>query len=137
MKLMVAAISNHLHFDLYDLDVGDVGSNTELWKVLVRMKNRSILLVEDVDCDLTTAPWRDMNGEGPDGSSPASKNHKVSLSGLLNMVDGLWSSSGHERILIFTTNHKDRLSGWTWRCSGHRPDGHARLHGLLRIEYYA
>ena len=25
------------------------------------------------------------------------------------MVDGLWSSSGHERILIFTTNHKDRL----------------------------
>lgn len=25
------------------------------------------------------------------------------------MVDGLWSSSGHERILIFTTNHVDRL----------------------------
>lgn len=34
---------------------------------------------------------------------------QVTLSGLLNMVDGLWSSSGHERILIFTTNHKDRL----------------------------
>jgi SpoVK/Ycf46/Vps4 family AAA+-type ATPase len=25
------------------------------------------------------------------------------------MVDGLWSSSGHERIPIFTTNHMDRL----------------------------
>ena len=34
---------------------------------------------------------------------------QVTLSGLLNMVDGLWSSSGHERILIFTTNHMDRL----------------------------
>jgi hypothetical protein len=34
---------------------------------------------------------------------------QVTLSGLLNMVDGLWSSSGQERILIFTTNHKDRL----------------------------
>jgi chaperone BCS1 len=34
---------------------------------------------------------------------------QVTLSGLLNMVDGLWSSSGHERILIFTTTHVDRL----------------------------
>lgn len=34
---------------------------------------------------------------------------QVTLSGLLNMVDGLWSCSGHERILIFTTNHMDRL----------------------------
>ncbi|XP_047060851.1 AAA-ATPase At3g50940-like [Lolium rigidum] len=106
---LVAAISNHLHFDVYDLDIGGVRSNTELRKLLIRMKNRSILLVEDVDCALTTAPRRDANGEGPDGSSPASKNHKVTLSGLLNMVDGLWSSSGQERILIFTTNHKDRL----------------------------
>jgi len=106
---LVAAISNHLHFDVYDLDVGGVRSNTELRKLLIRMKNRSILLVEDVDCAVTTAPRREANGEGPDGSNPPSKNHKVTLSGLLNMVDGLWSSSGHERILIFTTNHKDRL----------------------------
>ena len=25
------------------------------------------------------------------------------------MIDGLWSSSGAERIIVFTTNHKDRL----------------------------
>ncbi|CAM0881864.1 unnamed protein product [Alopecurus aequalis] len=106
---LVAAISNHLHFDVYDLDVGGVRSNIELRKLLIRMKNRSILLVEDVDCALTTAPRRGANGEGPGGSTSASKNHKVTLSGLLNMVDGLWSSSGQERILIFTTNHKDRL----------------------------
>jgi hypothetical protein len=75
---LVAAISNHLHFDVYDLDIGGVRSNTELRKLLIRMKNRSILLIEDVDCALTTAPRRDANGGGPDGSSPASKNHKVS-----------------------------------------------------------
>ncbi|CAH2060674.1 unnamed protein product [Thlaspi arvense] len=34
---------------------------------------------------------------------------QVSLSGLLNFVDGLWSSCGEERILIFTTNHKEKL----------------------------
>ncbi|PUZ55634.1 hypothetical protein GQ55_5G228200 [Panicum hallii var. hallii] len=105
---LVAAISNHLHFDVYDLDLGAVRSNTELRKLLIRMKNRSILLVEDVDCALAAAPRREADG-GSDGSIPASKHHKVTLSGLLNMVDGLWSSSGHERILIFTTNHMDRL----------------------------
>lgn len=34
---------------------------------------------------------------------------QITLSGLLNFIDGLWSSCGDERIIIFTTNHKDRL----------------------------
>jgi SpoVK/Ycf46/Vps4 family AAA+-type ATPase len=33
----------------------------------------------------------------------------LTLSGLLNFIDGLWSSCGDERIIVFTTNHKDRL----------------------------
>jgi len=33
----------------------------------------------------------------------------VTLSGLLNFIDGLWSTSGEERIIVFTTNYKDRL----------------------------
>jgi mitochondrial chaperone BCS1 len=28
---------------------------------------------------------------------------------LLNFVDGLWSTSGEERIIVFTTNYKERL----------------------------
>lgn len=31
------------------------------------------------------------------------------MSGLLNFIDGLWSSCGDERIIVFTTNHKDKL----------------------------
>ncbi|XP_033145260.1 AAA-ATPase At1g43910-like [Brassica rapa] len=34
---------------------------------------------------------------------------QISLSGLLNFVDGLWSSCGEEKIIIFTTNHKEKL----------------------------
>lgn len=34
---------------------------------------------------------------------------KVTLSGLLNFIDGLWSTCGDERIMICTTNHKQRL----------------------------
>lgn len=34
---------------------------------------------------------------------------QITLSGLLNFVDGLWSSCGDGRILVMTTNHKDRI----------------------------
>ena len=34
---------------------------------------------------------------------------QFSLSGLLNIIDGLWSSCGEERIIVFTTNDKDKL----------------------------
>lgn len=37
------------------------------------------------------------------------QNLQLTLSGLLNFIDGLWSSCGDERIIVFTTNHKDRL----------------------------
>ena len=33
----------------------------------------------------------------------------MTLSGLLNFIDGLWSSCGDERIIIFTTNYKEKL----------------------------
>ena len=34
---------------------------------------------------------------------------KVTLSGVLNFIDGLWSACGVERIIVFTTNHVDKL----------------------------
>ncbi|MBO8589814.1 AAA family ATPase, partial [Staphylococcus aureus] len=34
---------------------------------------------------------------------------KVTLSGLLNFIDGLWSACGGERLIIFTTNHVEKL----------------------------
>ncbi|KAI3704540.1 hypothetical protein L1987_74763 [Smallanthus sonchifolius] len=35
--------------------------------------------------------------------------HRVTLSGFLNFIDGLWSSCGDEKIIIFTTNRKEKL----------------------------
>lgn len=34
---------------------------------------------------------------------------QITLSGLLNFIDGLWSNCGDERIIVFTTNHKEKL----------------------------
>ncbi|KAJ6407055.1 hypothetical protein OIU84_010550 [Salix udensis] len=35
--------------------------------------------------------------------------NSITLSGLLNFTDGLWSCCGSERIFVFTTNHIDKL----------------------------
>ncbi|KAK3125166.1 hypothetical protein QOZ80_7BG0601150 [Eleusine coracana subsp. coracana] len=111
---LVAAMANHLRFDLYDLDLSEVLSNSYLQKLLSRISDNSILVIEDIDCCFSTASRdkdKDQAGGGDDGSSPAPGNmkQKITLSGLLNFIDGLWTTSGEERIVIFTTNYKDRL----------------------------
>jgi mitochondrial chaperone BCS1 len=101
---LVAAISNHLRFDVYDLDIGSVRSNTELRKLLIRMRNRSILLVEDVDCALETAP-RTGDAGGSEESSLASKNREV-------------SHSVHTRILkIHSTKQGAVHSQYIWKVT--------------------
>ncbi|KAL6641051.1 hypothetical protein ACP70R_019232 [Stipagrostis hirtigluma subsp. patula] len=107
---LVAAMANHLRFDIYDLELTAVSSNAELRRLLIGMSNRSILVVEDIDCTMELKQREE--GEGFDKSNSTEGNKgedKVTLSGLLNFVDGLWSTCGEERIIVFTTNYKDRL----------------------------
>lgn len=49
---LVAAMANYLNFDVYDLELTDVRSNSELRKMLISTANRSILVVEDIDCSI-------------------------------------------------------------------------------------
>ncbi|KAL1195502.1 AAA-ATPase [Cardamine amara subsp. amara] len=103
---LVAAMANYLKFDIYDLQLASVQGDADLRRLLLATNNSSILLVEDIDCsvDLPTRlqPATMIRG-APQGSTP------LTLSGLLNCIDGLWSSCGNERILIFTTNNKEKL----------------------------
>ncbi|KAK9023790.1 hypothetical protein V6N11_003988 [Hibiscus sabdariffa] len=89
---LVAAMANYLKFDVYDLDLKEIQCNSDLRRLLLGTGNRSIIVIEDIDTSLDSA-------EGG----------KVTLSGLLNFVDGLWSSCSDEKIIVFTTNHKDRI----------------------------
>lgn len=43
------------------------------------------------------------------GASSKNKISKVTLSGLLNFIDGIWSASSGERLIIFTTNYVEKL----------------------------
>ncbi|XP_042392931.1 AAA-ATPase At3g50940-like [Zingiber officinale] len=104
---LIAAMANFLHFDVYDLGLSEVNSNSELRTLMMSTTNRSILVVEDIDCSMEMQ----QNREDRATTTPAAEEdrERVTLSGLLNFVDGLWSSAADERIIVFTTNYKDRL----------------------------
>ncbi|KAH7845619.1 hypothetical protein Vadar_004110 [Vaccinium darrowii] len=82
------------------------------------------IVIEDIDCSLDLTGQRKKNKKEKDkegdGKDPVSKkkkedeeksneSSKVTLSGLLNFIDGLWSACGGERIIVFTTNYVERL----------------------------
>nr|GEX05720.1 AAA-ATPase At3g50940-like [Tanacetum cinerariifolium] len=47
---LIAAMANYMNFDIYDLELADVRSNSDLRTLLLATSNRSILVVEDIDC---------------------------------------------------------------------------------------
>ncbi|XP_039026040.1 AAA-ATPase At5g17760-like [Hibiscus syriacus] len=101
---LIAAMANYLKYDIYDLDLTDVHTNSDLRFLLLTMPSRSILIIEDIDCSIKL-----QNRELETESDGNQGDNQVTLSGLLNFIDGLWSCCNEERIIIFTTNHKERL----------------------------
>jgi predicted AAA+ superfamily ATPase len=49
---MIAAIANYLQYDVYDVELTEVASNSELRKLLIQTTNRSVIVIEDIDCSL-------------------------------------------------------------------------------------
>ncbi|XP_057738118.1 AAA-ATPase At3g28580-like [Arachis stenosperma] len=120
---MVAAMANFMNYDVYDLELTAVKDNSELRKLLINTASKSIIVIEDIDCSLDLTGQRknkkkngksDAREEGKgtvkrsDGEEDE-KGSKVTLSGLLNIIDGIWSACGGEKIMIFTTNFVEKL----------------------------
>jgi ATP-dependent 26S proteasome regulatory subunit len=120
---MIAAMANHLDYDVYDIELTSVRTNTDLRKLFIETTSKSIIVIEDIDCSLDLTRKRKKkkanddgqknDGDKKDGAEePDDKDtggSKVTLSGVLNFIDGLWSACGGERIIIFTTNHVEKL----------------------------
>ncbi|KAK4771897.1 hypothetical protein SAY86_013672 [Trapa natans] len=122
---MIAAMANYLGYDIYDLELTEVHSNSELRKLLMKTSSKSIIVIEDIDCSVNLSNRWKAGGTGasrcsydPAGSSDlrggdvegsGANNNTITLSGLLNFTDGLWSCCGSERIFVFTTNHVEKL----------------------------
>ncbi|XP_074330681.1 AAA-ATPase At3g28580-like [Apium graveolens] len=105
---LIAAMANLLHYDVYDLELTSVKDNTDLKKLLTEIRGKSIIVIEDIDCSLNLTGKREMvnNGEKKEDKQ---KTSQVTLSGLLNAIDGLWSSCAGEKIIVFTTNYVENL----------------------------
>ncbi|KAG2261302.1 hypothetical protein Bca52824_068381 [Brassica carinata] len=124
---MISAIANFLEYDVYDLELTTVKDNSELKKLLLDTKGKSIIVIEDIDCSLDLTGQRKSKKEEDDEEEDeedkkkkeeeekkkkkmeGEKQSKVTLSGLLNSIDGLWSACSDEKIIIFTTNFVDKL----------------------------
>ncbi|XP_010245232.1 PREDICTED: AAA-ATPase At3g50940-like [Nelumbo nucifera] len=124
---LIAAMANYLNFHIYDLELSKVRRDSDLRRLLVATKNRSILVIEDIDCSIQlydrqvqTNRDKPVEVKAKASSNPhlegkpleiklKASDDQVTLSGLLNFIDGLWSSCGDQRIIVLTTNHKDWL----------------------------
>ncbi|XP_047050537.1 AAA-ATPase At3g28610-like [Lolium rigidum] len=105
---MIAAMANYLNYDIYDIELTSLQTNGDLRKLFVETTGKSIIVIEDIDCslDLTGSrasmmPQRDVVDKSHD--------RMVTLSGLLNFLDGLWSAHSGERIIVITTNRPEML----------------------------
>ena len=49
---LIVAMANYLNFDIYDLQFTNLIGNSQLRQLLISTANRSILVVEDIDCSL-------------------------------------------------------------------------------------
>ncbi|KAL3818773.1 hypothetical protein ACJIZ3_004678 [Penstemon smallii] len=122
---MIASMANLLKYDIYDLELTAVKDNSELRKLLIDTSGKSIIVIEDIDCSLDLTGQREKKKEKEDEDKKKdeekdpikekmkkmeeNKTSQVTLSGLLNFIDGLWSACGSERIIVFTTNYKEKL----------------------------
>ncbi|XP_020238427.1 AAA-ATPase ASD, mitochondrial [Cajanus cajan] len=114
---MIAAMANLLGYDLYDLELTAVKDNTELRKLLIETSSKSIIVIEDIDCSLDLTGQRRKKKEEKENENDQrqkqqereARSNQVTLSGLLNFIDGLWSACGGERLIVFTTNYVEKL----------------------------
>ncbi|GFY84041.1 P-loop containing nucleoside triphosphate hydrolases superfamily protein [Actinidia rufa] len=87
----VAGMAKFLCYDVYDINLSNVVDDSDLKMLLLQTTNKSLIVIEDLDRYL------------------AEKSMAVSLSGILNFMDGIFSCCGEERVMVFTMNVKDQI----------------------------
>ncbi len=95
---LTAAIAGQCKLDIYIVDIPRL-NDENLRELFNKLPEKCIVLLEDVDA---VGVDREKDKE-----EDRARRHSVSLSGLLNALDGIASPEG--RILIMTTNHVKKL----------------------------
>lgn len=100
------SIAGELDLDIYVISIPSVNDQT-LKDLFDGLPDRCVVLLEDIDAAGATRS-RDLRSEDSDSEGDTGPRKKaVTLSGLLNTLDGV--ASQEDRILIMTTNHVGKL----------------------------
>ncbi|KAF4439702.1 hypothetical protein F53441_12513 [Fusarium austroafricanum] len=94
------AIAGEFGLDLYEVKIPSVATDADLEQMFQEIPPRCVVLLEDID-----AVWTDRANSDSSQDGHAAPN--CTLSGLLNVLDGVGSVEG--RIIIMTTNHPELL----------------------------
>lgn len=115
---LIHSLAGELGLDIYVVSLSAKGmSDNTLTNLMANVPSRCILLLEDLDAAFTRGVSRDSSSTGaPIVAGASGKDSKesesndgstLSLSGLLNSLDGVAAAEG--RLLFATTNHIERL----------------------------
>lgn len=97
------ALAGEFGLDLYEIKLASVPADHDLEQMFQEIPPQCIVLLEDIDA---VGMERD-TGDKSDQSSIHSTRSNCTLSGLLNVLDGVGSAEG--RIVIMTTNKPEHL----------------------------
>lgn len=104
---LAAAIAGHLNMGLYIINLNEFNDRI-LATAMNRVNPKSVILFEDIDAMSTAVKTRVMrDDEDDDDDNDLSKKFGVTLSGLLNVLDGVDAPS--DVIYIMTTNREVKL----------------------------
>lgn len=110
---LVSALAAHFGLSIYTINLVDFNDRS-LTTAVDQVPAHSILLLEDIDCMLPTHTRGAPNSpSGEDGTTTSGKQKNptafngVTLSGLLNVLDGFHAPSGV--LFVMTTNHVEKL----------------------------
>ncbi|KAH7846891.1 hypothetical protein Vadar_019374 [Vaccinium darrowii] len=99
----------------------EIIDDLQLRKLASVIPSKSIVVIEDIDCSLDISGRRGKKRENEirdsdpivrklkEEEGQGGRKSKVTLSGILNFMDGLWSACAGERIVVVTTNDVGKL----------------------------
>ena len=110
---IASALCGHFGLHLHLLNIAGPGMNDErLIDLMLSLPRRSMLLMEDVDAVIPQRTKKPKASPGDQGANPTAEENSaagggITLSGLLNCIDGITAPDG--AIVIMTTNHPELL----------------------------
>lgn len=94
------ALASEFDLPIYALNLSDVSSDGNLFGLFGDLPEKCLVLIEDIDAAVKAVRKRDDDDDADVGKG-------VTLSGLLNALDGAIAAQG--RIVVMSTNHPEKI----------------------------